>query len=278
MAGAPNGKVYTPKLRMPKHGKRAAPFSKPSAAGPSADETGSLSYDCKGRSVDYQGKKSIGMLKTTTNDGLHEFVGAKVLSRFARAGIRAADLGTGPGAMAERLQSLGCDVIGSDMSADGFGAKLPHVVVNFDRPDFASQFGTEKFNLVTAIEVIEHVESPIGFLRNIGNLLAPGGVAVITTPNVESLPARLKFLLSGKIRTMDEHGEPTHISPIFTDLLDRQYLKRTSLQLQEHYVFPANGFQLSRRMFSIILGTIARLMPGESIKGDNHVWVFRARE
>ena len=164
------------------------------------------------------------------------------------------------------------------MSADSFGAKLPHVVVNFDQPDFASQFGTEKFNLVTAIEVIEHVESPIGFLRNIGNLLAPGGVAVITTPNVESLPARLKFLLRGKIRTMDEHGEPTHISPIFTDLLDRQYLKRTSLQLQEHYVFPANGFQLSRKMFSIILGILAGLMPGESIKGDNHVWVFGARE
>ena len=218
------------------------------------------------------------MICTTTNSGLHHFVADRILTRYATAGLLAADLGTGPGAMAERLQSLGCDVVGADMSAEGFGAKLPHVVVNFDQPDFASQLGTKKFGLVTAIEVIEHVESPIGFLRNIGNLLTLGGVAVVTTPNVESLPARLKFLLRGKIRTMDEHGEPTHISPIFVDLLKRQFLKRTSLELHEHHVFPTNGFQLSRKSFSVVLTAVASIFSVESLKGDNHVWVFIAKE
>ena len=149
------------------------------------------------------------MLNTTTNHGLHEFVAKEVLSLYSKPGMKATDLGTGPGAMADCLQSLGCDVVGADMTAEGFEAKLPHVVVNFDQPDFASALGLKCFDLVTAIEVIEHVESPIGFLRNVGNLLKPGGIAVLTTPNVESLPARLRFLLSGKIRTMDERGEPT---------------------------------------------------------------------
>jgi len=218
------------------------------------------------------------MLHTTTNSGLHAFVAGQVIARYVRSGARAADLGTGPGAMANRLQVMGCDVVGADMSAEGFEAKLPHVVVNFDQPDFASQLGTKKYDLVTAIEVIEHVESPIGFLRNIGNLLALGGVAVVTTPNVESLPARLKFLLRGKIRTMDENGEPTHISPIFVDLLKRQFLKRTSLELKEHHVFPADGFQLSRKSFAMVLSAVANILPGESLKGDNHVWVLRAKE
>lgn len=216
------------------------------------------------------------MLHTTTNSGLHAFVADRVISRYARSGVRAADLGTGPGAMADRLRSLGCDVIGVDMSADAFKAKLPHMVIDFDQPDFASQLGTGRFDLVTAIEVIEHVESPIGFLRNIGNMLAPRGIAVITTPNVESLPARLKFLLNGKVRTMDEHGEPTHISPIFMDLLKRQFLKRTCLALEEHLLFPPKGFQLSRKPVAVVLGAAASVLPGRLLSGDNHVWVFRA--
>src|SRR5262249_51276631 len=137
--------------------------------------------------------------------------------------------------------------------------------------------GTKKFHLVTAIEVIEHVESPIGFLRNVGNLLVPGGIAVVTTPNVESLPARLKFLLRGKIRTMDEYGEPTHISPIFSDLLKRQFLKRTCLELQASYVFPPKGFQLTRRGFGLLLSALAGVFPEASLRGDNHIWVFRAK-
>ncbi|HWZ99810.1 MAG TPA: methyltransferase domain-containing protein [Candidatus Dormibacteraeota bacterium] len=217
------------------------------------------------------------MLDTTTNSGLHGFVADQILSQYARAGMHAADLGTGPGAMAERLQAMGCEVIGADMSAEGFGAKLPHVVVNFDQPDFASQLGKKKFGLVTAIEVIEHVESPIGFLRNIGNLLVPGGIAVLTTPNVESLPARLKFLLNGKVRTMDEYGEPTHISPIFMDLLTRQFLKRTCLALETRYAFPPTRFQLTRQPMASLLSVAGRLLPGKFLLGDNHVWVFRAK-
>ena len=217
------------------------------------------------------------MLKTTTNKGLHAFVANQVISRYSVPGIKAVDLGTGPGAMAESLQTMGCDVIGADMSADGFGAKLPHVVVNFDQPDFASELGMGKFGLVTAIEVIEHVESPIGFLKNIGELLVPGGIAVLTTPNVESLPARLKFLLRGKIRTMDEHGEPTHVSPVFMDLLKRQFLKRTKLEFQEHLVFPPKGYQLTRKPAAFFLSLAGRVLPGDFLLGDNHVWVFRAK-
>lgn len=215
-------------------------------------------------------------MHTTTNKGLHEFVAGRVLPRYARPGIRAADLGSGPGAMAVRLQSFGCEVLAVDRSAEGFEAGLPHVALDFDRNDFASELGSASFGLVTAIEVIEHVESPIGFLRNIGRLLAPGGVAVITTPNVDSLPARMKFMLTGKIRTMDEFSEPTHISPIFWDLFRRQFLKRAGVRLREHLLFPPNGYQLSRKPVAWTLRIAAAAFSGDSILGDNQILVLES--
>jgi hypothetical protein len=153
-------------------------------------------------------------------------------------------------------------------------AELPHSTIDFNQMDFASALGNCAFGLVTAIEVIEHVESPIGFLRNIGIMLSPGGVAILTTPNVDSLPARLKFLLVGKIRTMDEHSEPTHISLIFFDLLQRQFLPLAGLRLREHLVFPPDGFQLSRKSVAWSMRVAASMFPGDSIIGDNHIFVL----
>ena len=217
------------------------------------------------------------MLYTTTNGGLHGYVGERILARYVRKGMRVADLGAGPGAMAARLHSLGCDVVAVDRDSKVFEAGVRHICLDFNEPDFASRLEPGEFGLVTAIEVIEHVESPIGFLRNVGRLLAPSGVAVLTTPNVDSLPARLKFLLAGKIRMMDEHSEPTHISPIFFDLLERQYLPLAGLRLREQLVFPPNGFQMTRKPLAWGLRLASKAFSGESLLGDNHVLVIEAR-
>jgi 2-polyprenyl-3-methyl-5-hydroxy-6-metoxy-1,4-benzoquinol methylase len=216
------------------------------------------------------------MLHTGTNSGLHEFVGEHVLARYAHPGVRAADLGSGPGAMADRLRSLGCDVVAVDRDSHGFEAQVLHLSLDFDQADFASRIGAASFGIVTAIEVIEHVESPIGFLRNIGRLISPGGIAVVTTPNVDSLPARSKFLLKGKIRTMDERSEPTHISPVFFDLLQRQFLPRAGLRLREHLLFPPNGYQLTRKPIAWAMRIASLAFSGDALLGDNHVFVLGA--
>jgi 2-polyprenyl-3-methyl-5-hydroxy-6-metoxy-1,4-benzoquinol methylase len=214
------------------------------------------------------------MLLTATPQGLHEFVATNVLAHYAKPGTRAADLGAGPGAMSERLHSFGCDVVAVDQDPAVYKGGFPFITLDFNHPAFALELGVARFGLVIAVEVIEHVESPICFLRNVGQLLASGGVAVITTPNVDSLPARLKFLFAGKIRTMDENSDPTHISPIFLDLLRRQFLPRAGLKLSEHLVFPPDGYQLTRKSIAWTLRLAAAAFSSDALVGDHHIFVF----
>jgi 2-polyprenyl-3-methyl-5-hydroxy-6-metoxy-1,4-benzoquinol methylase len=178
--------------------------------------------------------------------------------------------------MSERLAAFGCDVVAVDRSRALYQGAHRFIEQDLNQAAFAAALGPAQFDLAVAVEVIEHVESPINFLRNIGQLLAPGGVAVITTPNVDCLPARVKFLFGGKIRMMDEYSDPTHISPIFSDLLQRQFLPRAGMKLREHLLFPPRGYQLTREPLASLLAFLAPAFRGDSVFGDNHVFVLEA--
>ena len=54
-----------------------------------------------------------------------------------------------------------------------------------------------RFCLVTCVETIEHLEQTRSLLREIYRVLEPGGLAVITTPNILNLRSRLRYLMTG---------------------------------------------------------------------------------
>jgi hypothetical protein len=88
--------------------------------------------------------------------------------------------------------------------------------------------------VVTAIEIIEHLNSPRHFLAQARELLADDGVLVLSTPNVSDWLGRIKFLLTGTLRYFDEgqYRFNHHISPL-PDLQFRHLAAEVGLRIEQ---------------------------------------------
>ena len=104
------------------------------------------------------------------------------------SGKTALDVGCGGGITAESLARLGFDTHALDGSAQliatarAHGADLPIHYHHAMLRDFAEK-NTQKFDLICALEVIEHVDDPETFLRDCARCLRPDGLLVISTIN-----------------------------------------------------------------------------------------------
>ncbi|MBX7494334.1 bifunctional 2-polyprenyl-6-hydroxyphenol methylase/3-demethylubiquinol 3-O-methyltransferase UbiG [Qipengyuania sp. 6B39] len=108
-------------------------------------------------------------------------------ARRPLAGKSALDVGCGAGLLCEPLARLGADVTGVDAAPENVAAAAVHAEgAGLDIRYMAGEIGSldvGKFNLVTAMEVIEHVADKRAFLGELAARLAPGGLMVLSTPN-----------------------------------------------------------------------------------------------
>ena len=102
------------------------------------------------------------------------------------AGRRALDVGCGAGLLSEPLARLGAKVTGVDAAPELIAAAREHAErqgLAIDYRACAVENVDASFDLITAMEVIEHVASPAAFLRDLAARLAPGGLLILSTPN-----------------------------------------------------------------------------------------------
>ena len=102
------------------------------------------------------------------------------------AGLKALDVGCGAGLLTEPLRRLGADVTGVDAAPELIEAARSHAQAGGLDIRYVAG-GVEalsgQFDLVTAMEVIEHVADPAAFVRSLAERLAPGGLLILSTPN-----------------------------------------------------------------------------------------------
>ncbi len=100
------------------------------------------------------------------------------------------DVGCGGGILAESMARAGAKVTGIDMAPDGLNVARLHALeagVNIDyqqstAEDFAARHAGE-FELVTCMEMLEHVPDPASVVRACAELAAPGATLVFSTIN-----------------------------------------------------------------------------------------------
>lgn len=104
------------------------------------------------------------------------------------AGLRVLDIGCGAGLLCEPLSRLGAQVIGVDPSASNIAAaKLhadkSHLAIDYRCTTVEEIDPRERFDIVLAMEVVEHVVDVGVFLKRCASMLKPNGLMVVSTLN-----------------------------------------------------------------------------------------------
>jgi 2-polyprenyl-6-hydroxyphenyl methylase / 3-demethylubiquinone-9 3-methyltransferase len=116
------------------------------------------------------------------------------------AGKAAMDVGCGAGLLCEPLARLGAQVTGVDAAPENIAVAHDHaaaqgLAITYHAKEIAAVSGA--FDLVTAMEVVEHVNEPAVFVAALAARLAPGGLLIMSTPNRTAL-SRLGLITIGE--------------------------------------------------------------------------------
>jgi 2-polyprenyl-3-methyl-5-hydroxy-6-metoxy-1,4-benzoquinol methylase len=132
----------------------------------------------------------------------------RLLASYRDAG-RILDVGCSAGLFLEEARASGWEAYGVELSDDtaavGRARGLNVVTGTLEDAKFPAKF----FDAITLWDVLEHVRDPIGTLSLANELLVPGGILALSTPNVQGIFPRLSFR-AARLTGRWPHPEPPY--------------------------------------------------------------------
>ncbi|MFS4438249.1 bifunctional 2-polyprenyl-6-hydroxyphenol methylase/3-demethylubiquinol 3-O-methyltransferase UbiG [Paracoccaceae bacterium GXU_MW_L88] len=126
-----------------------------------------------------------------------DYIAGQIAVEFARdrsqpkpfEGLTLADIGCGGGLLCEPMARLGADVTGADAALEGIQVARLHaeqmeleITYRHATAEALVEEGAQ-FDVVLAMEIIEHVAEPAAFVRTLSDLVKPGGLLIMSTLN-----------------------------------------------------------------------------------------------
>ena len=186
----------------------------------------------------------------------------ELLKPYLQEGMHILDFGCGEGAFSQRLVDAGMKVDACDIDTSKIKAKVNRVItLDLNKKDIQDSI-PDKYDMVVALEIIEHLENPWKYLGDSIQLLKPGGIIILSTPNISNFPSRLRFFMKGSLLAFEKpdlaHG---HITPLSFVQLENLFSFYKLEILNKGYagtipLFHFFGFSL----FSILRNTILPLL------------------
>ncbi|MDJ0703825.1 MAG: methyltransferase domain-containing protein [Leptolyngbyaceae cyanobacterium MO_188.B28] len=204
-------------------------------------------------------------LAAYTIRGLHDHL-EKLIPPNVSQNAKILDIGCGTGAWLDRLANAGFyNLHGIDKDIQNFATqKASCSQINLDVDDLG--LGNQRFDLITCIEVVEHLENPGHLFHHVMKLLETNGYFLLTTPNLHSLICKLRFLLTGNLRDFDNKGNPTHIYPVFMMPLER-ILENHHLTIVDKSTYPSKTSITSRASLKFVSSLLSLVLKDE-LPGD----------
>jgi SAM-dependent methyltransferase len=198
----------------------------------------------------------------STNDKVFELLVPRLSAR-----ARVADIGAGEGYFSKRVGDFVAErflvepqtvLAASDLVPSNF--RYDRVVCDPIRDDGRLPYDDESFDVACSLEVIEHVEDQFAFTRELFRIVRPGGLAIVSTPNVLNLNSRVRNLHSGfgvlfdplSLTSTDPVHTSGHIHPVSYYYLAYQLHRAGFRAVDVHF----DRFKSSARALLVVWGAL----------------------
>ena len=212
----------------------------------------------------------------------HENRYACLLDRWITSGVRWLDLGAGSrlhgawiGPSPEELAGRASLLVGVDRHGPHMRAN-PQLTAAVLGDATALPFRRQSFDIVTANMVVEHLEDPLVVFEEVARLLVPGGLFIVSTPNLKNPIVRVSaWLLGARARKLAsyvvEHRDLEHIFLTYYRCNSTKAFeglaRRSGMSIVESQTFSSYPFTKNYRGFVVLEGGLIRLLDLRPFRG-----------